>query len=113
MRKRSPYSFEAVCEALDTTSEQLLDHIAQLKILWIASNGRQLSPLFAFGPGPSPVPDLADVLKLLTEIVDDPWTWAQYVAAKPHGRSAIEGLLSGDVDAVVSHARTVASAWNA
>lgn len=110
----SMYTLESTAEALNETPDQILAHVAALEILCVTTgDGQQLFPLFAFGPGPSLVPHLGDVLKVLTEIVADPWTWAQYLAAKPHGRSAIEGLLDGDVDTVVAHARTVAFAWNA
>lgn len=108
------YTLEAIAEALNKTPEQVLEDAARLAILRLtAGEDQQLFPFFALAPGPALIPHLADVLSVLREAVDDPWTWAQYLAAKPRGRSAIERLLNGQVDAAVAHARGVAAAWNA
>ncbi|NEN07843.1 hypothetical protein G3T36_18460 [Diaminobutyricibacter tongyongensis] len=108
------YTLTSVCEALNKTPEDVFDHVSRLEILCItAGYDQHLFPMFAFGPGPSLVPHLADVLKILSKAIGDSWTWAQYLAAKRHGQSPIESLLDGNVDTVIAHARAVAAAWSA
>lgn len=98
-------------------SRQALDHrVKARKMLGCptADGGQRVYPVWQFTADGHPIAHLAEVLDALHQGIDDPWSWATWLAApvpgRFNGKPAYLWLASGrDAEPVLTEARRTAS----
>jgi hypothetical protein len=107
------YTTVGVCRLLGVSRQTISEMATGLQILRLrTSDGVFLSPRLQFTDTGETVPGLHQVLVELSRGVDDPWSWAQWLAAEVDGRpSAVDRLRAGHVEEVLVDARHTADAW--
>lgn len=87
--------------------------VKEMRLLRLStSDGKTLYPTFQVRHGRL-VPGLDRVLRELSEGINDPWTWAQWLNTEYEGARAIDRIAAGDIESVVLEARNDAAAWAA
>ena len=109
------YPTRAVTKWLGIT-RQALDHRVRARKLLAcptSDGGDRVYPVWQFTDDGRPIPHLAEVLSALHEGIDDPWTWATWLAApvpgRFHGKPAYQWLAEErDAASVLTEARRTA-----
>jgi hypothetical protein len=109
------YTTRAVTKWLGLTRQALDQRVRARKMLGCptADGGQRVYPVWQFTNDGRPIPHLAEVLNTLHEGIDDPWTWATWLAAPVPGRfegkPAYQWLAEGrDAESVLVQARRTA-----
>lgn len=108
------FSTSSLTAFLHISPEAVTQRVDDYRLLRLRTSDHvSLYPGLQFA-GRHTVPGLREVLLELARGIDDPWTWAQWLAsASESGPPPVVRLREGDVGAVVSEARRVAAAWAA
>lgn len=109
------YTQESVQRVLGVTRSEVEQAACELRLVALpTSDNVVLYPAWQM-LGDRVVDGLSEVLAVLSSGVDDPWTWAQFLAAVPvegnDDRRHIDALRDGDIDVVLLSATHAASAW--
>lgn len=82
------YPTSAVVKWLGLTRQALDQRVRARKMLGCPTSdgGQRVYPVWQFTDGGQVIPQLAEVLDALHEGIDDPWTWATWLAAPVPGR---------------------------
>lgn len=113
------YSSGSLQRELGVGRQAVSKAVAELRLLRLTTaDGHTVYPAFQVRDGAA-VRGIRPVLSALQRGIDDPWTWAQWLAApEPVGRRDAPGrhidrLLAGDVETVVRDAERTAASWAA
>jgi hypothetical protein len=109
------YTTRAVAKWLGISRQALDQRVKARKMLGCptADGGQRVYPVWQFSDDGQPIPYLAEVLNTLHEGIDDPWTWATWLAApvpsRFEGKPAYQWLVEGrDAESVLTQARRTA-----
>jgi len=107
------YTTPSLVGFLDVTRQAINKRAHDRSILrLVTANGQAVYPAFQFAADGQTAPRLKDVLQTLATGVDDPWTWAQWLAASDaQGVSHIDRLWAGQAAEVLVDARQTAAQW--
>jgi hypothetical protein len=110
------YPTSAVSKWLGITRQALDQRVRARKLLGCptADGGQRVYPVWQFTDHGRAIPHLATVLDTLHGSIDDPWSWATWLAAPVPGRlegmTAYQWLAQGrDAETVLTEARRTAS----
>lgn len=113
------YSSGSLQRELGVGRQAVSKAVAELRLLRLTTaDGHTVYPSFQVRDG-AVVPGIRPVLSALRRGIDDPWTWAQWLAAPvardghESARRNIDRLATGDLDAVVRDAERTAASWAA
>lgn len=110
------YTRRGLARTLGISEDDIIELTDALAVLGCpTSDDEFVYPAFQVHDGRL-VDGLADVLGLLSEGNDDPWTWALWLASTPTPRDGaalphIETLIAGHREAVMTAALHTAAAW--
>ncbi|MCL2787360.1 MAG: hypothetical protein FWD59_02535 [Micrococcales bacterium] len=107
------YTTAALVDFLGVTRQAINQRVHSRGILrLVTASGRAVYPAFQFAANGQTAPSLKDVLRTLATGVDDPWTWAQWLAAPDaQGVRHIDRLWAGLDAGVLLDARQTAAQW--
>ncbi|MDR0946064.1 MAG: hypothetical protein LBM66_07885 [Bifidobacteriaceae bacterium] len=106
------YTTASLTAFLGITRQAVNRAAHELRILrLICQNGDAVYPAFQFSQDGSVAPGLRQVLHALAQGIEDPWTWAQWLAAPTSAGRAIDRLRTGQLDAVLLQAHQDAASW--
>ena len=110
------YTTRSVTKWLGITRQALDQRVRARKMLGCptADGGQRVYPVWQFTDDGRPIPQLAEVLDTLRQAIDDPWTWATWLAAPVpeclEGMPAYRWLAEGrNPEPVLVEARRTAS----
>lgn len=99
---------------LGISRQALSDRVKHVSILGVRTDdGQWVYPAWQFSADRRPIPQLAELLRILSSGTDDRWTWLLWLCAPDaYGRLAYERLAAGDDPAeLLAEARADAARW--
>ncbi|MCL2785562.1 MAG: hypothetical protein FWD55_09095 [Propionibacteriaceae bacterium] len=108
------YTSRGLQKWLGISRQAISQHAKERRILrLITADGISVFPAFQFDDHGHRLPHLKDVLDILYEGLDDPWTWATWLNTPiRNGESYADRLRQGEWESVLEQAREDAWAWS-
>jgi hypothetical protein len=106
------FTTKALVRRLGISRQAISQAVAKHTLLRVVTADKvALFPAFQFDGHFGRMPGMKAVLDILAEAVDDPWTWVWWLNTPLDGRTLVEALWAGEVDAVLEEARDAVNSW--